>query len=86
LTILLQQPQMKVQLFVFDYVEEALADAVSRLVSLLAPEGRLVSEVRSRAMLSLTMACAFHETFCCRRYSRKRVYSRTLPSLCLALL
>mmetsp|Transcript_28082 Transcript_28082/g.45197 ORF Transcript_28082/g.45197 Transcript_28082/m.45197 type:complete len:323 (+) Transcript_28082:136-1104(+) len=41
LTILLQQPQMKVQLFAFDYVEEALADAISRMVSLLAPDGRV---------------------------------------------
>ena len=40
LTILLQQPQMKVQLFAFDNVEEALADAISRMVSLLAPDGR----------------------------------------------
>ena len=40
LTILLLQPQMKVQLFVFDYVEEALAEEVSRMVSLLAPDGR----------------------------------------------
>ena len=40
LTILLLQPQMKVQLFAFDYVEEALADALSRIVSLLAPDGR----------------------------------------------
>jgi len=41
LTILLLQPQMKVQLFAFEWVEEALADAISRMVSVLAADGRV---------------------------------------------
>ena len=41
LTLLTLQPTMKVQLFAFDYVEEALAHALSRTISLLAPDGRV---------------------------------------------
>jgi len=41
LSILLLRPLMRVQLFAFDYVEEALADSLSHIVSLLAPDGRV---------------------------------------------
>jgi len=59
MTVLTLQPRMRVQLFVVDNVEEALAHALSCTISLLVPDGRVeISACRqTQARATTSTAC-----------------------------